>query len=210
MILVHRLKLVHSSNKMMNVYFLVIMTFLVVPASSWKPTTTIGKSKWLKNAFSSMIAPFILCSNSNSVLATESITTTRLSNEDISKIVADDITIRQALITADFSSSIYNNDCKFQDEIDTYKYDQYVKGTKALFNAAKSHVDLVGPVVATDDKVEFKFKETLVFNIPFNPTVDISGHVELSRSKGDTGLITYSREFWDQPVGEVLTHVRFQ
>ena len=202
------------TNKMMNVQFaLVFMTFLVVDTSAWKHISTIGKSKWLKDVVSSIvIAPLLLCSNPQNVNAAQqstTTTTTRLSNEDISKVVADDIAIRQALITADFSPTIYNTECKFQDEIDTYKYDQYVKGTKALFNAAKSHVDLVGPVIATDGKVEFKFKETLVFNIPFNPTVDISGHVELSRSKDD-GLITYSREFWDQPVSEVLTHVRFQ
>lgn len=181
---------------------------------SWKlvpskfPNIKVEEPGWLSRFLtSSLIAPSLLiCANPYEAGAQSSV---RISNEVIAQTVSDDISKRQALITADFSPSIYDNNCKFQDEIDTYQYDQYVKGTKALFNAAKSHVDLVGPVVATDDKVEFKFKETLVFNIPFNPTVDISGHVELRRGEAG-GLITYSREFWDQPVSEVLTHVRFQ
>ena len=103
----------------------------------------------------------------------------QLSNKDVAQIVADDITIRQALVTADFTPSIYNKNCKFQDEIDTYNYDSYVKGTKQLFNAEKSHVDLIGDVIATDDKIEFKFKETLAFNIPFNPKVKLTGNIRI-------------------------------
>ena len=61
-----------------------------------------------------------------------------LSPSQISQIVSDDITIRQALVTADFSPEIYDDKCKFQDEIDTYEYDKYVKGTKALFNVCLS------------------------------------------------------------------------
>lgn len=188
---------------------IVIMAFLFVTSNSWKPLPTKQMKRFLSSI---IIAPSLLICTNPSFASAQSLSSSngiKISNEEISKIVSEDISIRQALITADFSPSIYNPNCKFQDEIDTYKYDQYVKGTKALFNAGKSHVDLVGPVVATDEKVEFKFKETLVFNIPFNPTVDISGHVNLSRNKED-GLITYSREYWDQPVREVLTHVRFQ
>jgi hypothetical protein len=46
---------------------------------------------------------------------------------EISKIVSADISERQALITADFSRDIYSENCKFQDEIDVYPIDQYVK-----------------------------------------------------------------------------------
>jgi hypothetical protein len=130
-----------------------------------------------------------------------------LSNLEIAKFVTDDITIRQALITADFTTLLYNSNCRFQDEIDTYEFNQYVKGTKALFNPKKSHVDLIGDVVVTDGKISFKFKETLAFNIPFNPKVKLTGRVELSRDDG--GLIYYSREYWDQPVLSVLKTVSF-
>lgn len=59
-----------------------------------------------------------------------------LTTSQLSQIVADDITVRQALATANFSPQIYDENCKFQDEIDTYDYKQYVKGTKALFNVS--------------------------------------------------------------------------
>ena len=125
----------------------------------------------------------------------------------IAQIVGDDITLRQALVTADFTRSIYSEDCQFQDEIDTYPIDKYIQGTKALFNAGKSHVDLDGPVVVKGSTVSFPFKETLTFNLPFNPHVYLTGHVDLTR--GQDGLIMYSREHWDQSVGEVLSHVKF-
>jgi len=132
---------------------------------------------------------------------------TNLPAADMAKIVAADITERQALITADFTRAIYSEKASFQDEIDTYPIDKYVQGTKALFNAGKSHVDLVGPVEANDKEVNFKFQETLAFNIPFNPKVTLSGKVTLTR--GDGGLVEYSREFWDQSVPDVLKTVTF-
>ena len=126
----------------------------------------------------------------------------------IIKIVAADITDRQALITADFTRDIYSEKCTFQDEIDIYPIDKYVSGTKALFNKDKSHVDLVGDVVATSESVDFKFSEILAFNIPFNPSVFLTGRVKLSR--GEDGLVTSSREFWDQSVPAVLSTVKFR
>ena len=132
---------------------------------------------------------------------------TNLNPTDISSIVRDDVEKRQALITADFTRSIYQDNCQFQDEIDVYDIDAYIKGTKALFNPSKSHVDLIGDVTATDKEVTFKFSEYLTFNIPFNPRVDLTGRVVFTRA--DDGLISYSREFWDQPVSEVLKTIKF-
>lgn len=125
----------------------------------------------------------------------------------MAKIVADDITERQALITADFTRSIYAETATFQDEIDTYKLEDYIKGTKALFDPSRSHVDLIGDVSATDDTLSFKFKEYLCFNIPFKPTVTLSGKVVLKR--GEDGLIVKSREIWDQTVADVLRTIKF-
>eukprot|EP00808_Paulinella_micropora_P015592 g22667.t1 len=122
-----------------------------------------------------------------------------LSTTAIADIVGQDITERQALITADFTRAIYDEACTFTDEIGTYKIDKYVKGTKGLFVPSKSHVDLTGPVTATDKEVTFTFSETLAFNIPFNPKVKLSGKVVLTRDP-ETGLIIKSREFWDQSV----------
>ena len=125
----------------------------------------------------------------------------------MAKIVGEDITLRQALVTADFTRSIYSEDCRFQDEIDTYPIDKYIQGTKALFNADKSHVELGGPVLVLGSTVTFPFQETLTFNLPFNPSVYLTGHVDLTR--GQDGLIIYSREHWDQSVPEVISHVKF-
>ena len=140
--------------------------------------------------------------------AVDSTKLTNLSPVDISKIVAADITDRQALITADFTRSIYSEKATFQDEIDIYPINQYVTGTKALFNAANSHVDLVGSVTASAAEVNFRFKETLAFNVPFNPKVTLSGRVVLTRDEND-GLVTASREYWDQSVNDVLKTVKF-
>ena len=126
---------------------------------------------------------------------------TNLPSAEIAKIVASDITDRQALITADFTRAIYSEGASFQDEIDTYPIDKYVAGTKALFNAAKSHVDLVGPVEASDEEVNFRFQETLAFNVPFiQPKVSLSGRVKLTR--GDGGLIV-SRCAFGPPGGHM-------
>jgi len=127
---------------------------------------------------------------------------------ELQKIVAADITERQALITADFTRAIYSEEATFKDEIDTYPIDKYIQGTKALFVADKSHVDLLGEVKADDSLVTFKFKEVLCFNIPvLQPKVSLSGYVELFRGKD--GLITSSVEHWDQPVNEVLKTAKF-
>lgn len=116
----------------------------------------------------------------------------------------------QALITADFTRSLYSEDCKFQDEIDTYPIDQYIKGTKALFDPSASHVDLTSGVSHSDEGggvYRFKFSEVLAFNVPFKPKVALTGRVELRQ--GSDGLIEYSREFWDKSVGDVLKGIYF-
>jgi|MDTB01.2.fsa_nt_gb hypothetical protein len=128
---------------------------------------------------------------------------------ELETIVTGDIEERQALITADFTRSIYSEEATFKDEIDTYPIDKYVQGTKALFVPEKSHVDLLGEVKADKDLITFKFQEVLCFNIPvIQPRVSLSGYVELFRDKKD-GLITRSVEHWDQPVKDVLKTATF-
>jgi len=132
----------------------------------------------------------------------------KISSEEIASIVSEDITVRQALVTADFTREIYAENCRFQDEIDTYEIEQYIQGTKALFDPSNSHVDLLGSVQADDQQVNFRFSEVLAFNIPFRPTVSLTGSVSFSRNL-DTGLIEYSRERWDQGVFGVLKTINF-
>eukprot|EP01038_Epipyxis_sp_PR26KG_P015081 gene15081-20291_t len=162
-----------------------------------------------KKAFQGLGLSFLLITNSNSMTNADDnlIKLMNLPSNRISEIVKDDIKIRQALITADFTRSIYSENCQFQDEIDIYPIDKYVTGTKALFNEKLSHVDLTSDVQVDNKKVFFRFKEDLAFNIPFNPIVTLSGSVELTR--GDDGLISYSRERWDQSVKDVLLTTHF-
>ena len=160
-----------------SITFIVLLVQYLLPIQSYQ----FSVSKSLRNSLKHFqitalisVLLFAPClANDNTVNKLQ------LSNKDVAQIVADDINIRQALVTADFTPSIYNKNCKFQDEIDTYNYDAYVKGTKQLFNAEKSHVDLVDDVIATDEKIEFKFKETLAFNIPFNPKVKLTGNIRI-------------------------------
>jgi hypothetical protein len=162
----------------------------------------------LLQSFKKIISTSIVISSCTLINPADAIE--KLKNLDgnaIAKIVGEDISVRQALVTADFSRNIYSETCKFQDEIDIYPIDKYVSGTKALFNAPKSHVELDGPVVANLNTVTFPFKETLTFNLPFSPYVYLTGHVDLTR--GEDGLIVYSREHWDQSVSQVLSQVKF-
>ena len=117
-------------------------------------------------------------------------------------------TRRRFLATANFDRTLYDEACTFQDEIDTYELDKFIKGTSKLFVADRSHVDLASPVTATDASVEFKFKEDLCFNIPFKPTVFVSGRVVLERDPS-SGLFVRYREYWDQKPNDVLRGARF-
>ena len=132
-----------------------------------------------------------------------------LNADSIAEIVRDDINKRQALATADFTRNIYSEQATFQDEIDTYPLEKYIAGTKALFDADKSRVSIVGDVTATDAAINFRFQETLAFNIPFTPKVTLSGRVELTRDPVD-GLIIKSREYWDQSPRDVLKTIKFK
>ena len=125
-----------------------------------------------------------------------------ISDEKIAEMVKRDLVENQFLTNGRLTRSIYSEDAKFTDEIDTYKLDQWMKGTQKLFVGDESHVELVGPVVATKDAVEFRFDEVLAFNIPLHPKVKLTGKVLLKRQAD--GLISSYQEFWDQSVKDVL------
>ncbi|CAE7486847.1 unnamed protein product [Symbiodinium pilosum] len=132
-----------------------------------------------------------------------------LAAAEVAKTVRDDLVNRQFLATADFSPEIYDESCTFTDEIDTYQKDKFIKGTKALFVASESNVQLVGDVDVIDGgkKLQFRFQETLAFNFPIvHPKVTLSGTCTLTR--GEDGLIVAYREKWDQSVPEVLSTAR--
>jgi len=130
-----------------------------------------------------------------------------LTDAQLRDIVKSDVVDRQFLVTGDLTSSIYKDTATFTDEIDTYKMDQWMKGTQKLFVGEKSDVRLVGDVQVTPEQIEFRFDEDLCFRIPFRPIVSLSGKVVLTRD--DTGYVTSYREFWDQDVVSVLKTAKF-
>ena len=131
-----------------------------------------------------------------------------LSDEQLKEIVKQDVVQRQFLVTGNLTPDIYKSTATFTDEIDTYKMDQWIKGTQKLFVGDKSNVRLVGDVEVTADKVEFRFDEDLMFNFKIAfPTVSLSGKVVLTRD--ESGFITSYREFWDQDVATVLKTAKF-
>ena len=133
-----------------------------------------------------------------------------LSNEDIGKIVKEDIVDRQFLVTGDFTRSIYDESATFQDEIDTYQLDQWIIGVKRLFIPSGSHITLLEDTFkVTNDEITFKFSEYLQFNLRVaKPTLSLTGTLILKRSP-ETGLITSYKEIWDQDINTVLKSAKF-
>jgi hypothetical protein len=133
-----------------------------------------------------------------------------LSPNEIASIVEEDLVKNSFLTNGKLTRSIYDEKATFTDEIDTYGLDQWIKGTSKLFvGPPGSRVSLVGPMEADDKKIEFRFEEDLMFNIPFKPVVNLSGKVVLERDE-KTGLITSYREYWDQDVKTVLLSAKFK
>jgi hypothetical protein len=130
------------------------------------------------------------------------------SDAELKAIVKADMVDRQFLVTGNLTPSIYKKTATFTDEIDTYQMDQWMKGTQKLFVGEKSDVRLVGDVEVSPDKIEFRFDEDLMFRVPFNPIVSLSGKVVLKRDT-ETGLISSYQEFWDQDVATVLKTAKF-
>ena len=130
-----------------------------------------------------------------------------LSPDEIGSIVKNDVIERAFLTNGDLTRSIYSEMATFTDEIDTYKLDQWIKGTSKLFVPGGSRVSLVGDVNASKSEINFRFEEDLMFNIPFKPVVSLTGKVVLERD--EDGLVKSYREFWDQDVGTVLKSAKF-
>ena len=104
---------------------------------------------------------------------------------ELERIVSTDITERQALITADFTRSIYSEEATFKDEIDTYPIDKYIQGTKALFIPEKSHVDLLETLRSIRISLLSNSRKYFVSIFPWQPKVSLSGYVELFRDSKD-------------------------
>ena len=135
-----------------------------------------------------------------------------IDERELLRIVGEDITIRQALVTADFTRALYDENCKFQTDLDTstYTFEKYAQIAKGLFNGQKSLVGLAGPVKLdkTRNIISYPFIEKLTFNFFLSPCVYVTGRVELTRASY-SGLIVYSREIWYESPNDVFDHIRF-
>ena len=131
-----------------------------------------------------------------------------LPDEEVQEIVRRDILENKFLATGKLTRELYDESSTFTDEIDTYTLDKWITGTQKLFLGDKSTVRLVGDVNVSKKQVDFLFDEDLMFNIPFQPTVSLTGKVVLARD-ASTGLIMSYQEFWDQDVVTVLKSAKF-
>mmetsp|Transcript_4066 Transcript_4066/g.5601 ORF Transcript_4066/g.5601 Transcript_4066/m.5601 type:complete len:214 (+) Transcript_4066:89-730(+) len=132
-----------------------------------------------------------------------------ISDEDLRKVVLNDMVENQFLATGRLTREVYDESATFTDEIDTYTLDKWVVGTQRLFNGENSEVRLDGDVNVSASEVMLRFDEDLQFNIPFRPTVRVTGKLVLSRDPS-SGLITSYREFWDDDVAGVLKTAKFK
>lgn len=169
-----------------------------------------SRKAFLRTLSTATTATAFIATSSPSSAADEDKKQYNLAEEDLLKIITEDVTKRQFLATAQLTRSIYDEKATFTDEIDTYTLDKWVKGTQKLFVGDKSRVDLVGDVKFTSpDTIEFRFDEDLMFNlIVAKPTVSLTGKLVLKRDL-DTGLIVSYQEFWDQDVSSVLKTAKF-
>ena len=167
---------------------------------------SISRSSFLKSLLSTACATTLLPAVSHAQIGEKLL---NLAPDKIGSIVENDLVERAFLTNGDLTRSIYSESATFTDEIDTYKLEQWIKGTSRLFvGPPGSRVSLVGDVNASEKEINFRFEEDLMFNIPFKPVVNLSGRVVLER--GDDGLITSYREFWDQDVATVLKSAKFR
>ena len=185
---------------------------LLLPAvAAWRRTHApppVARRRFVEGAVAALAATTTARSNAYSGQDKTTPKAKNLPPKELAKRVEKDLVENQFLATANFDRTLYDEACTFQDEIDTYELDKFIKGTSKLFVADRSHVDLTSLVTASNDSVEFAFKEDLCFNIPFKPTVFVSGRVVLTRDL-DTGLFVRYREYWDQKPNDVLRGARF-
>jgi hypothetical protein len=171
------------------------------PGGKTSPTT---RSDFMKTILTTVAASTIL--PAASIASDKQL---NLPPSEIASIVENDLVQNGFLTNGKLTRSIYDENAIFTDEIDTYKLDQWIKGTSRLFvGPPGSRVDLVGSVDANEKEVVFRFDEDLMFNIPFKPVVKLTGKVVLARDES-TGLITSYREYWDQDVKTVLKSAKF-
>jgi hypothetical protein len=202
----HALLLVVAASMLVNTSALSLLNKNANPSTS--TTTSLSRRDAMTSAAFATAAT-VLATATPAVHAAAAAATqtkrTNISNEDLATVIRNDVAQNQFMVSADISRDVYDERATFTDEIDTYGMDQWITGTKRLFVAEKSHVDLVeNSLQVSAQEASFRFTETLQFNIPIlKPKMYLSGKVVFTRD-AETGLITSYREQWDQDVKTVL------
>jgi hypothetical protein len=137
---------------------------------------------------------------------------TDLSNEELAEIILQDGRERQFLFTADFSTSIYDDNATFKDGSDidgSYPMNAWIRGCKLLFDPKQSQCKILEHTLrVSDHHVRFRFAETLTFNTVLRPRVYLTGTVVMKRDE-QSGLIVSYEEKWDQDLNELLRRMKF-
>ena len=144
----------------------VVVLLLVIPSSAWTPLT-VETSTSRRNFLSSIVAgggALVAVTTMDQVPAAMAVDRLNISDEQLKQIVKDDILKRQFLVTGNLTPEIYKPTATFTDEIDTYKMDQWMKGTQKLFVGEKSDVRLVGDVgkIVTFEEDHFSYRWILL------------------------------------------------
>jgi len=131
-----------------------------------------------------------------------------LSLQQLRDIIQEDFDERRCLVTGDLSQEIYADDCVFTDPQMTCKgLKKFVSGTKALFYAPKSELELLEPVYTVgENQIVAKWREVACFNIPFRPRTFFTGNLTLTL--GEDNLVKSYVEQWDLSIPEVLATAR--
>ena len=136
-----------------------------------------------------------------------------LSNDELVTTLLQDITDRNSLVTADFTRTLYQDDCLFNDGSDldgAYPLKPWILGCKILFCGDHSRTQIIPETLTVSDhEVSFRFESYLEFRGPFRPTISsLTGTIVLTRNY-DTGRVCYYQEFWDTSCSEILRQIEF-
>ena len=136
-----------------------------------------------------------------------------LSRESLRDMMLQDVHQRNSLVTADFTQTIYEDSCRFQDGsgLDgAYPMKPWILGCKLLFKGDKSQTTILEEsLIISSRQISFRFESDLEFRGPFRPQVALSGRVVMTRNPL-TGLISSYREIWDKDVFEIVKEARLQ
>ena len=136
-----------------------------------------------------------------------------LSSDALVATLLQDIQERNSLVTADFTRTIYEENCLFNDGSDldgAYPMKPWILGCKLLFCGDRSKGKILPEsLFVSTDEISFCFESDLEFRGPFRPRVFLSGTITMTRSL-ETGRITSYQETWDKSCAELVRNAELQ